>query len=749
MLKQEPLLARLLRYALYLSAFVPLIIFSQFISPFHFGKVVVFRSIVEIMLIGYLLLIWRDRSYLPRTNPIFWAFLIFAAAFTLTTITSVQSYVSFWGSLERMGGLWTFWHYFVFYVIATAVMRKQEYWETFLKLTVLNALLSAFYGFGQKTDISFFVGSGGRERIFGTIGNAALFAGYQIVGIFLALTFLIRPGNSSRDTVLYTSQVGFGSLAVVMTVVRGSLMGLGAGFLLFSLWHFLSTGSKKSKLAFLSMMTLVGIAAIVILTPIKESSFIRGSRFLTRLSDTSFSATTAKTRFWAWEAGLKGWRESPQKILVGWGPENFNIPFSKYFNPKFFTGYGAETLFDRAHNMFVEVLVTMGIIGLAAYLSLYYASVRTLQKIKTRNPANISYTIGFTSLILAYAIHNSFIFDTSANFLVFFSVLAFISFLYLKEEQKDLPGTSAPARIKQPFYVVVGSVLIIMVSVLVYKTNIIPSKANYTSTRGIIAGWDGNFSAAVGKFKEAMSYDAPGKYEIRHRFAQYVLEYASSKKITPEIESALKFAIEEVTKNRDENPADYLPELYLSRLNINLGRDNPESEYNERALQHSLKALEISPTFIRTFYEIGQAYLNKKDYDNAIKYFKQAAELNPEVGLSYWYWGIVELTRGNTEEGLKAVNLALERGYTPTEQEYLSLGNLYLAKKDYVRLAKVYEALIRLNPKNPMHYVSLAVVYGNLGRIDEAVEMARKAVLIDPTYLPQAQEFARQLGREL
>src|SRR3989344_4346970 len=97
-------LAEVLKYLLYITAFVPLIIFSQYISPFHFGKVVVFRSLVEIMAVLFLLLIWQYPGYRPRFTRLTWAFFAFALAFSITTITSVQPYDSFWGSLERMGG---------------------------------------------------------------------------------------------------------------------------------------------------------------------------------------------------------------------------------------------------------------------------------------------------------------------------------------------------------------------------------------------------------------------------------------------------------------------------------------------------------------------------------------------------------------------------------------------------------------------------------------------------------------------
>src|SRR3989344_4201447 len=104
-------LPKILRFLIYCSAIVPLIIFSQYISPFHFGKVLVFRTLVEVMTILYVLLAMQDRHYLPKKNNILLAFLGFTFVFLLATIFSVDRYQSFWGTLERMGGWWSFLHY--------------------------------------------------------------------------------------------------------------------------------------------------------------------------------------------------------------------------------------------------------------------------------------------------------------------------------------------------------------------------------------------------------------------------------------------------------------------------------------------------------------------------------------------------------------------------------------------------------------------------------------------------------------
>ncbi len=749
---KESDLAKFLRFGVYLAAFVPLIIFKDFISPFHFGKVVVFRSLVEILGAVYLVLILKDRSYLPRRDKVFWAFFLFVLAFSLTTITSVLKYPSFWGTLERMGGLWTFWHYFLFFVILISVFTKKEHWQRLLDLTVFVGVLSAFYGFGQKTNMDFFVGSGGRERIFGTIGNPALFAGYELLSVFLSLIMYFNPKNNQNRKTAYLFAFAATSVAVLMTAVRGSVLGYAVGLTVFA---FLWMRHKKSYIGRIAFKTFVGLAFLFIVfsSLFNDSSFVKNSRYLSRITNLSLTSVTVQTRFWAWQAGLTGWIESPKTILLGWGPENFNIPFSKNFNPKFFAGLGSETLFDRAHNMFIEILVTMGLVGFVFYVNVFIALLASLKKLLKNNEL-VVYSAGLISAIIAYMIHNSFIFDTSANFIIFFTIMGFVSYLnsYGKEEttvkQSVLPAGKL-VRINQPLINAVTVILVIFVPVLIYKTNILQAEANYATTRAIVAGWQGDFNEAMAKYKESLSYDVPGKYDYRHRLAQYLVGEGGPSIKEKAVRDAYGYALSEIDKNIKENPGDYLPYLYGSRLNVVLGKDDPKSPYNDRALGYSMKALKLSPTFIRTYYEIAQAYLNKKDYLKAIEFFQKAVDLNPDTGLSSWYLGAAKVEIGDMS-GLKDMEKALtvENSYSPSEQDYLRLISIYLNNKDFVHIANVYEKLIIINPKNPNYLASLAAVYANLGRIDDAVNIARLTVQIDPSFESEARAFVKSLRRE-
>lgn len=685
---------------------------------------------------------------MPPRHPLLKVFALFTLVFGVSTFISVNPYLSFWGSLERMGGLWSFIHYLVYFIILISVFRTREDWLRLLKLVVFVGVLSAFYGFGQKTDIKFFIGSGNRARIFGTLGNAALFAGYQIVILFLALSLALSSIISPKHRGYFYVAALISMIAVVMTAVRGSVLGVGVGILLFSFLYVITSSSKVAKRIFLG---LAGLAVILVASGIifRSSNFVKNSGYLSRLTDFSLRTRTVNTRFWAWQAGIMGWRENPKTVLFGWGPENFNVPFSKHFNPKFFQGVGSETLFDRAHNMFVEILVTMGLLALLAYVGMFAVAMRLIWKKVVRGPPGTDKAlgVGLIALVVAYMIHNSFIFDTSANFVAFFTVLGFITWLTSRGSEISSKSQTLNSKLSMGQQSVL-LFLFFAAALLIYKTNIVQSKANYGITRAITRSWSGDFDGALAKYKQALSYEVPGKYEYRHRFAQWVLESVGGKKLGEKETALLQYTIDQVQKNVDETQQDYLPYLYISRAYIILGKDNPHSPYNDLALANSLKALEISPNFVRTYYEVAQAYLNKKDYDNATKYFERATELNPTVGLSYWYLAATYLEIGQIEKGMKAVDSALKYGYGFTESDTLRLINIYMKIGDFKNIVKLYENLIAVKPSNPQYHASLAAAYVKIGNIDGAVEQARAAAQLDKTYETEARRFVESLGRE-
>ena len=402
--------------------------------------------------------------------------------------------------------------------------------------------------------------------------------------------------------------------------------------------------------------------------------------------------------------------------------------------------------------MFVEVLVTMGIVGFMAYLSMFAVLFWMFWKLYRQeiNSDNYLIAVVFTSGLFAYIIHNSFIFDTSANFIVFFMFAGFGSFVFQEYRLGTQQVVGAPIR-SSPATLRYSAVLVLSVLVIIsiYKTDILPVSANYATTRAIVASWTGDHATAVAKFKQALAYDTFPAYEIRNRYAQYVLENYGSFKKEDGLQAGeiILSAIEEEKKNLTYE-LDYLPYLYISRAYIILGKSDPKSPFNDLALQNSAKALEISPNFVRTYYEVAQTYINKKDFPNAITSFKKAIDLNPEVGLTWWYYGMTQVQGGDVKGGIASIEKAIALGYNyDTEGDLLRLINVYAAIPDFPKIVTAYLRLIALRPNNPQYHASLAQTYATMGKIDDAIREAKAAVALDPTFEAEARKFVASLGR--
>ena len=121
--------------------------------------------------------------------------------------------------------------------------------------------------------------------------------------------------------------------------------------------------------------------------------------------------------------GFKGILEKP---VLGWGWENFNVPFNKYFNPVITRDIGSRPWYDRAHNVIVETGVATGILGLLIYLSIFAWAIKLLWQSREHKKNILDGNLFLIILLLIYFLQNLFVFDTLNSYLMLFLILAFI-----------------------------------------------------------------------------------------------------------------------------------------------------------------------------------------------------------------------------------------------------------------------------------------------------------------------------------
>jgi len=710
------------------------------------------------MAVFYIPLMIADKRYRPKKSLILISFSIFTALYVTTGLTGVNFYNSFWGSLERMGGIFSFVHFWVYFIILVSVIKKEFDWNKVLKISVFVGFLSILFAYGQRfIRGSFFVGWQHGERVIGTIGNPALFGGYLLFVLYLAILFLFKKDTSKLQKWFFAMVILSGVPILMQTAVRGAVIAFWGS--LFILALFLVFKSENPKL---KKFLLIGIAIFVILIAIigfsKNQNWVKNNSILSRVTDISIGTSTIQTRLWSWASGLKGWKERP---ILGWGPENFMYLHMKHFNPKHFTGMGAETIWDRAHNMPLEILSTMGIVGLISYLSIFFFMFYFLFKKFKEGKINRNIFGVFSAMIIAYFVQNLFIFDTTANYLMFFLVLAYINFLSSPEANSSAVAQSAKAEAQpsKDSSIVLTAFLIIFALVAIFQLNIKPAKANFASTRGIIAGRSGNVNDALNYYRKALDYNtAQGAYEIRHKLVAFivqVVEYQKSKgqAIDQNLLSIINYGIQEIEKNIEKYPQDTSPYLYLGRMYILL--IDKDAKFGDLAEANIQKAIDINNKNPRIWYEMGQAQLSRKKYQESYQSFKTALDLNPDVIISHWFVGMAGYQLGNYTKNaevviaaIKEIEKALSMGYAGYKESTSDLNRLieiYERVKGYSRLVEFYKIAISDNPGVARYHAGLAQTYAAIGNYQGAKEEALKALELQPDLKESIDKFIDSL----
>ncbi len=751
-MKTSEVFVKILKWGIYVSLFLPLVIFSQYISPFHFGKVVIFRGLVEILAVIYVLLIFSTgKKYLPKFNPIVIVVTIFTGFYALCSFTAVDFNYAFWGTLERMGGLFSFLHFWVWFIILVSIFQSKKGWEKLLKISVFVGFLSILFGYGQYFKLGdFFVGWQHQGRVIGTIGNAALFAGYLLFVLFLSFYLLIKKNtnknikiiNKKWEKVFYGAVLILGIPVLHLTAVRGSIAAFWGGVVLLGIIYLFGLKNKKR----IKQIIILGLVLFLILIGFiwanKDKAWVENIGWLRRMTSVSFESTTLQTRLWSWESGWQGFKEKP---ILGWGPENFVLAHAMHFHSTHFTGMGSETIWDRAHNIVLEILTTMGILGFLSYFSIFAIIYWFLIKGFAKKKIDLNTFAIFGTMLLVYFVHNLFIFDTMANYLMFFLILGYLSYRNIDANKHESASNLVEKRVNPGLIIV----LVILAIILIYKTNIEPAMANYTCTRAILAGRAGNSEIAFEKYKQALSYNTyQGKNETRQKLAIFIMQHSNAlhKKGERANSEMSDFAIKEFENNIKQHPKDYILRLYLTRLFVLLIPED-SNYWGAKAEEQASKALEINNKNPRVWYEFGQAKLSQKKYDEAVEAFENALELNQEVDQSLWFLGIAYFKADKLDKAMEYVEKAIKKGYNykSSTSDITRLINLYGKAEKYDELIKYYKIGIELEPRNAQLYASLASAYAKIGDKKMAILYAEKAIELDPNLKKEAQEFINSL----
>lgn len=292
-----------------------------------------------------------------------------------STIGNINTYTSYVALISGMGT--------VLYVVEKNLYRR--FWYLFTVIISVFALITgisdnaylalmALYGF---LPLFLFNNIKGLKKYIFLL--AILFTEFQVINSFgKAFTGHVLEING-----LFNIIVGYDNLFYIVVILWIVCIVLYILDVCASEKSMLKKESNIGRWIWLCILVLVVMSVIYVLYDVNivGNADKYGSMKKYLLIDDNWGST----RGYIWRIGIESYSEFPvfHKIF-GYGPDTFGIITINNYYEDMINRYNIK--FDSAHNEYLQYLITIGIVGLTAYIALLYASIREMMRSSMKRP---------------------------------------------------------------------------------------------------------------------------------------------------------------------------------------------------------------------------------------------------------------------------------------------------------------------------------------------------------------------------
>jgi tetratricopeptide (TPR) repeat protein len=164
---------------------------------------------------------------------------------------------------------------------------------------------------------------------------------------------------------------------------------------------------------------------------------------------------------------------------------------------------------------------------------------------------------------------------------------------------------------------------------------------------------------------------------------------------------------------------------------FNLGNKEARSGNLKEAKQHFLKAIACDPTFPMSWHALATCEFKLKNPRQAEEYWHKALLYKPDLVPAKEGLAQVYLSRGDEGQALNLLNSAIR--LSPHDiTAYIMLCQYYLGKQDQSQANNYFLAACREANGDPNSYLRCAQLALELGRQEEAIKLAQRALALDP-----------------
>lgn len=378
-----------------LALLVPLLLTSVNYELFEYNKMMAVYGITAIITIAWVSkMIAQKRISIART-PFDIPIVLFVLSQLVSSLFSMDPHISWFGYYSRFnGGMFSLFSYTLLYYAFVSNIPK-DYLIKLGRFTFITASLVAVYGVLQHVGIDKHIWvQDVQSRVFSTLGQPNWLAAYLVALIPIALAIAYVKKTTWVFSIIPAGLTILFFLTLLYTKSRSGLIALAIVDCVFWLVLLLQTKEKRTLRTPL-FLTHVTFAVIIFFTgthigPVDK--WITFDGWKTQLTQAKQEATQSATpqteeslpvgpvletggtesgtiRTFVWQAAINAWKSSPKTMIIGTGTETFAFAF--YANKPVGHNMTSEWdfLYNKAHNEYLNVLATTGVIGLATYVA--------------------------------------------------------------------------------------------------------------------------------------------------------------------------------------------------------------------------------------------------------------------------------------------------------------------------------------------------------------------------------------------
>ncbi len=697
--------------------FVPLLIINNILRPYILSKTIPFQIMVLALLVVWLFLLAIDfKKYRPRLNIVFVVLTLFVLAVFLSSVFSLDIYRSFWGNAERTEGFINIFYLYLFGLAVFSVFKNKSRALTSLIFTTLVAsFFVSLFPILQRLSILKILPGEQLSRPGGPLGNPTFLAGYLLVHIFLAVWFFFQnlsSGQKFRKLLGWlTAFIFLVDLAVFLwTQTRGSLIGLFLGVIAALIFAIFVLPKRQRAWAIGAIIFLVASSVLffVFRPVIRDSAIGQKIPLVNRLAGVSLSDGTTISRLESWKWSLNWWLKRP---ILGVGQDMFYRVFDENFSANN-TAVMSER-FDRAHNKYIDILVMNGAVGLTAYVFLIVATMIVVfrQAKKAQSHSLKIAWLSIMALLVAYFIHNFFVFDTPVNSLIFYFILGWLMTVSASDlsavKQKFAAVEKELLSVKTfPTRRLIGAgILAIVVFIPVfYFTDYKPFQVSRLVYEAAAASQE-KVDEVFSYYRRAVNENTFISSEARRMWGDYWLRVLIYNRFQQQLMNpdALKNYTSEALSEMEKGFAkEAMADFYIYSANIN-------TQLSGTASLAALDRQHYSEEEDKWFSIISQTWPKRTDFytiyveDQILKKNYSKAEIinaimlkeTPEFGRAIWLKAMIILARDSEiDSAFSLMEQALMADYNPpaTNNILFSIGP-NVSSENYARLESFLESL--------------------------------------------------------